>query len=142
LWTSQPAFCGHHQRFYGHSCPSLVLTLSFPVSDFVFSWPDQKQVTSLAASPFFFHAKWSCMQSRRLSASAASLLAILKQESLEAFPYSLEVFPLRLHLSLLFWNFFFYSLFFLKDITAPRQRGLARRVTSRKGLKQKREFFA
>ena len=32
--------------------------------------------------------------------------------------------------------------FFLKDITAPRQRRLARRVTSGKGLKQKSEFFA
>ena len=36
-----------------------------------------------------------------------------------------------------FFFSFFYSLPFLKDITAPRQRRLARRVTSGKGLKQK-----
>ena len=34
------------------------------------------------------------------------------------------------------------SMLFFKDITAPRQRRLARRVTSGKGLKQKSEFFA
>ena len=35
----------------------------------------------------------------------------------------------------------FFS-FFLKDITAPRQRGLSRKVVSGKGLKQRSEFFA
>ena len=37
-------------------------------------------------------------------------------------------------------NIFFFFFFF--DITAPRQRGLSRRVTSEKGLKQKSEFIA
>ena len=44
-------------------------------------------------------------------------------------------------LSLTTFSFSFF-LFFLKDITAPRQRRLARRVTSGKGLKQRSEFFA
>ena len=41
----------------------------------------------------------------------------------------------------LFFFLFFLFLFF-EDITAPRQRRLAKRVTSGKGLKQKSEFFA
>jgi len=34
-----------------------LLVLSFPVLDYVFSCPEQKRVTSLAASPLFVHGK-------------------------------------------------------------------------------------
>ena len=68
---------------------------------------------------------------------AAALVQFLRSDSLLARRYRVNGESCAGRL--LRKNIYF---FFLKDITAPRQRGLSRRVTSGKGLKQKSEFIA
>ena len=67
---------------------------------------------------------------------AAALVQFLRSDSLLARRYRVNGESCAGRL--LRKNIYF---FFLKDITAPRQRGLARRVTSGKGLKQKKRIL-
>ena len=100
-----------------------------------FSRSDPPGKAALTRGRYVFQKKKKKKEKKRKKIEIA---AVQKKANL----VELENCSLFLFSFFLFFFFSFFFSFFLKDITAPRQRGLSRKVVSGKGLKQRSEFFA